>query len=171
MAHPTVSKCPFRSMRWQTFFLPLHRALEVLGGPVTIGPLDGCRAVAGNLGHKLLDDGSLGVVCVDQYCKFLVADGEKASDFLPIAGRAAARAPACCGCPRCPDRRHPFGWGDARQIKTAAETPKRVASALACRALICRLPVSISLTTDWVPSSGARSACFSACCSMRNRST
>jgi hypothetical protein len=57
------------------------------------------------------------------------------------------------------------------QMKTAAETPKRWARALACRALICRRPLNISLTTDCVPSSDARSACFRSCCSMRKRST
>jgi len=57
------------------------------------------------------------------------------------------------------------------QMKTAAETPKRWASALACRALIWRRPLSISLTTDCVPSSEARSDCFRSCCSLKKRST
>jgi hypothetical protein len=31
---------------------------------------------------------------------------------------------------------------------------------MVCRTLICRRPFSTSLTTDWVPSSAARSVCF-----------
>lgn len=55
------------------------------------------------------------------------------------------------------------GGGDLGQMKTAAETPKRSANALACRTLICRRPFSTSLTTDCAPSSVVRSACFRPC--------
>lgn len=43
------------------------------------------------------------------------------------------------------------------QMKAAGDTPKRLASALACRALISRLPLNTSLTFDCDPKSSARS--------------
>lgn len=52
------------------------------------------------------------------------------------------------------------------QIKTAGETLKRAASALACRAFIARFPERISDTTPWEPTSG-RSDCVSSCSSIR----
>lgn len=50
------------------------------------------------------------------------------------------------------------GRKSAVQMNTAAEIPKRSASARACRALISRLPLNTSLTFDCAPKIGARSA-------------